>query len=160
MYVCIATLSADDFTKLVDPSNQVLQLLQEHFMAIQTMIGPIVSQERCDRKSQLELLNPERVKKSTARWADGMCSYKPFAKYLAWPRGLQESARDGSLWKNVFEPSVPLDDASLEQHEQEAETFTLPKYLARSREVVKDTFNLDHHNGGPPMSKAQSDTAD
>lgn len=66
---------AEDFQQLADPANHDCQMLQEWFLAIQLLMGPILSQEWVHRK---QAPAREDVDNSSARWAQAYCSYKPY----------------------------------------------------------------------------------
>lgn len=113
IYTCVAIMPAHEFSRLSDPHEHVIQLLQSHFLAIQTMMGPILVQERAHRPKLLEL---PRMEVSTARWAQGLCvmpSDSPLRKHLDWPDRLQRAAANGTLWNCIFEPGMPLYGGSI-----------------------------------------------
>lgn len=67
-------MDPEDFQQLADPTNHSCQMLQEWFLAIQLMMGPVLMQEWAHRKEEVI----EHVDPSSARWARGLCSYKPY----------------------------------------------------------------------------------
>jgi hypothetical protein len=82
-------ISHTEFLNLIDPSNLVGQLLQSHLVAVQTLIAPIILDERSNRK-HLQFVN------GMVRWLEVLhANIEPkTGSYFEWPIKRAEELRE------------------------------------------------------------------
>jgi hypothetical protein len=84
-------ISHAEFLTLIDPSNLVGQLLQSHLVAVQTLIGPVLLDERGSRKA-VQFVN------GMVRWLEVLhANIEPrMRSYFEWPIKRAEQLREWS----------------------------------------------------------------
>lgn len=95
------TMSAADFTHLIDPSNVVGLLLQAHLVAIQTILDPVLGAEQSvSPQNKLAKAGPKHM--GSLKWLDSM--HKKVAPewkiYFTWTMQREQELRD-MVWKDL-----------------------------------------------------------
>jgi hypothetical protein len=82
-------ISHAEFLTLIDPSNLVGQLLQSHLVAVQTLMTPVVLDERGSRKAS-------QFANGMVRWLDVLhANIEPRTRsYFEWPIKRAEELRE------------------------------------------------------------------
>src|SRR5271155_852781 len=90
------TMSHEDFQHFIDPTNEVGQLLQSHFVAVQFLLSPISVHELGERK-------PETPTGESNRWLGAIHERVTprMRKYFEWPIFVSEGVRTGSFYREL-----------------------------------------------------------
>lgn len=100
-----------NFAQLCDLGEHIIQLLQLHFFALQTIMSPILAPEQGEDFKQIIGKAPDPSNSSISRWADGLLSSFPphLVEYLPWLRWVRLRARDPAFYDEVLEaPAVEV----------------------------------------------------
>jgi hypothetical protein len=91
------TMSHEDFLHFIDPANEVGQLLQSHFVAVQLLLSPITINEMGDRK-------PENQTSESGWWLGAIHQRVTprMQKFFEWPISVAEGLRTGSFHKELL----------------------------------------------------------
>jgi hypothetical protein len=105
-------MSHKDFQHFIDPTNEVGQLLQSHFVAVQLLLSPISVHELGDRK-------PEKPTNESTRWLDAIHQrVTPRMKeFFEWPISVAKGVQTGSFYKELScdSPNTLQEDDDMSQ---------------------------------------------
>jgi hypothetical protein len=89
-------MSHEDFQDFIDPANEVGQLLQSHFVAVQLLLSPITIHELGDRKF-------DSPNNPSIRWLGAIFQrVTPLMReFHKWPMFVEEGVRTGSFYKEL-----------------------------------------------------------
>ena len=96
-------MSHEDFQHFIDPANEVGQLLQSHFVAVQLLLSPISVHELGDRK-------PESPNNESSGWLGAIHQRitPRMRKFFEWPISVAEGVRTGSFYTELSYDSPTL----------------------------------------------------
>lgn len=108
VYRFVAVMGSNNFARLADPEEHVIQLLQLHFFAVQTVMSPILASEQGDDWQEILEKFCAEPDSSIAKWADSALGSLPlyFGPYLAWLRHIRRRARTRSFYQELLESTV------------------------------------------------------
>lgn len=89
-------MSHEDFQHFIDPENEVGQLLQSHFVAVQLLLTPITIHELGERKF-------ESTNNPSIRWFGAIFQrVTPLMReFYKWPMSVEEGARTGLFYTEL-----------------------------------------------------------
>jgi len=90
------TMSHENFQHFIDPANEVGQLLQSHFVAVQLLLSPITVHELGKRE-------PEMPNNESSHWLDAIHQRvtPQMRKFFEWPISVAEGVRTGSFYTEI-----------------------------------------------------------
>lgn len=91
----------DEFREFTNPANEVCQLLQAHFVAMQLIMTPITRAEWKDRESY----KSDEGDGTTGRWLRTLHSTIPvhMLKYYEWTLWVDDEVQRGRLYNGVYD---------------------------------------------------------
>lgn len=94
------TMSHEDFQHFINPANEIGQLLQSHFVAVQLLLTPITVHEMGDRK-------PEKPNNGVNRWLGAILERvsPQMREFFEWPISVAEGVETGSFYEELSDGS-------------------------------------------------------
>lgn len=106
------TMNHEDFQHFINPANEVGQLLQSHFVAVQFLLSPISAHELGERK-------PETPTHESVRWLSAIHQRATprMRKFFEWPISVAEGVQTGSFYKELSydSPNTLQEDDNVSQ---------------------------------------------
>jgi hypothetical protein len=92
-------MSHEDFQHFIDPANEVGQLLQSHFVAVQYLISPISIHEMGERKPEPTINESSQG----SRWLGAIHQRVTprMREFFEWPISVVEGLRTGSFYTEL-----------------------------------------------------------
>lgn len=89
-------MSHEEFQHFIDPANEVGQLLQSHFIAVQFLLSPITIREMGERKG-------EKPIDDTCHWLGPIHRRVTprMREFFEWPISVAEGVRTGSFFEEL-----------------------------------------------------------
>ncbi len=93
-------MNHEDFQHFIDPANEIGQLLQSHFVAVQLLLSPITVHELGERK-------PEAPNNESIRWLGAIFQRVTprMGKFFEWPISVADGVRTGSFYTEISSDS-------------------------------------------------------
>lgn len=108
-YICLReiyvvfsyTMAHEDFQHFINPSNEIGQLLQSHFVAVQLLLSPITVNEMGDKKPTRPPSN------ESTRWLSAIHQRVTphMRQYFEWSISVAEGIRTGSFYTELLDDS-------------------------------------------------------
>ena len=110
-------MTQENFQDFINPENEIGQLLQSHFVALQFLLSPITWNQMGARLSSF----PTR---DIGRWLKDIHARIPhhMRKYHMWPISVSEALQDGSYYKEILESPRTLSSEAESMTEITGET--------------------------------------
>lgn len=91
------TMTHEEFQDFINPDNEVGQLLQAHFIAVQLLLVPITINELGPRR-------PEALSYGHSGWLNVILGKIPrhMVKYYAWPLSASKLLQEGSFYQELI----------------------------------------------------------
>jgi hypothetical protein len=89
-------MTHDEFQHFINPTNEIGQLLQAHFVAVQILLSPITAREMGDRK-------PEKPSNESKRWLGAILDRvsPQMQEFFEWPTYVAKGVETGSFYTEL-----------------------------------------------------------
>jgi hypothetical protein len=91
-------MTHDEFQHFINPANEIGQLLQAHFVAVQILLSPIAACEKGDRK-------PEKLSNECKRWFGAILDRvsPQMQEFFEWPTYVAKGVETRSFYTELLD---------------------------------------------------------
>jgi hypothetical protein len=96
LYGMFFAMTHDEFQHFINPANEIGQLLQAHFVAVQFLLSPITVRELGDRK-------PEKPTNESVRWLHAILRRvsPQMQEFFEWPASVVRDVKTGLFYREL-----------------------------------------------------------